>query len=259
VSEAAREDSRREADKKIRDDTSAVTQEIKQAHDRQKGDLDILSAKLMSSMDTLGKQFGLRVERLLQSQVNALSTTDVDTSEQMILAARKELRILDTIAEDGSWPDESMNQGILTRAFKGILARTEDSPPLSYRRVIQVADISGGLQKVQSPTLLGHCRDILRLRQEGARNVSLRLAQRRFPFKVILIDNSGLILQLQEYSGKGDAFILWGELQVSTPGHNLDTPGHDLIEIFREIWNQIDDADDTRHIREDDFPNQSVN
>jgi hypothetical protein len=252
VSETAREDSRRHTDQQIRDETTAITEEVKRAHDRQRVELDVLKANLTSSIDALGAQLGLRVGRLLQSELSALSSTHVDTSEQMIREAKGELCILDIIAEDGSWPDECMNQGILDRAFQNMLNRVKDSPPsLTYRRILQVADVSVGLRKVKCPTLLQHCRDILKLRQEKVRHASLRLAQRRFPFKFVLIDNSGLILQLQEYSGQGDAFILWGELQVSDPGHNLVT-------IFRQIWDQIDDADDTRNLNVDDLPDETA-
>lgn len=248
ASEVARENSRRRADEQVTTEMKAISAEVKGSHDEQRAHLDSVSDKLISSMIALSSQFGLQVGRLLQSEVNSFSSAGEDPSAKMILAAKEELCILDIVAEDGSWPDESMDPALLGGVFKQIIARVQNlSPSLSYRRIIQVAHPGAGLRKVRNATLLEHCSDILAIRQEGGCRAALKIAKRRFPFKFALIDSSSLILQLQEYGGNCDSFVLWGELQVSDPSR-------DFVSIFREIWDQIDDADETRHLTRHDLP-----
>ncbi len=248
ASELSRDDSRRRADEQIRDQTKTIATDVRLSLSQYEVDLGNLSDNLINSMYALESQFGLRVGRLLQSEVNSFSSMDEDTSARMILSAKEELRILDVIAENGSWPDDSMNQDILDSVFRQIIHRAETPPHrITYRRIIQASNPSAGLHSVENETLLKHCKEILRLRQQGGRRSALRIANRRFPFKFVLIDNTGLILQLQEYCGEGNVFRLWGELQISDPGHRL-------IPVFREIWDQIDDANDTRHLSISDLP-----
>ena len=79
----------------------------------------------------------------------------------------------------------------------------------------------------------------------------MKVARRRFPFKIILIDDHSLIVQLQEYDSTGRAFHLWGDLLISDPQR-------ELISIFREIWDQIDGDDESRSLTESDLPTSSA-
>ncbi len=227
----------------IRAKATEIARDVEDGRDKQHAEIDVLSASLSDSMASLTKQFGLRVEYLLTSEVNKFQSIDQDNSARKILSAEKELLVLDLISKDGCWPDDAMNQGILSDAFGGMISLTESSPSLFYKRIVQVADLNSGLHNARNPIFIKHCQDILRLRRETEDRAVLKMVRRRFPFKFVLIDNECLILQLQEYDG--DAFKLWGELRIIDPSRSL-------ISIFRKIWDGIDN--DAVAVTIDDLP-----
>jgi hypothetical protein len=204
---------------------------------------------MKESMRVLSSQFGLSVERLLISDTDNYSSVAEDTSAQMIFSAESELLILDLLGEDGGWPDDAMNQKLLDQAFAKIIKLVEaPQSQLTYKRIVQVPDPADGLLRMKNGNLLKHCHNILRVRGQGVatKRAVLRIAKQRFPFKFVMIDQSKLILQLQQYSD-GKKLTLWGELQIADPTRNL-------ITIFKQIWDEIDYDDETRNARPSDLP-----
>jgi hypothetical protein len=224
---------RKEADDKITSRTDALTQIVEHSRDGQQADLKALSDRIVNSVVSLESQFGLRVERLLTSEVDQFKTIDEDRSAQMILSARERLCVLDLISEHGYWPDDAMNQSIIGAAFRDMISLTERTPSLSYKRIVQVADPALGLHNARNPIFIEHCHDIVRLHDIMGRRAVLRMARRRFPFKLVLIDDEYMILQLQEYDSNGTALRLWGELRVTDPRQSI-------MPIFNNIWHDID-------------------
>jgi hypothetical protein len=224
---------RKEADEKVISSTNDLTQIVKHSRARTHDDLKILSDMLTDRMVSLESQIGLRVERLLTSEVNGYKTIGEDKSAKMILSARERLYVLDLISEQGYWPDDAMKQSIIDAAFRDMISLAEQTPSLSYKRIVQVADPGLGLHNAGNPIFIKHCHDIVRLHEMIGRRAVLRMARRRFPFKLVLIDNEYMIIQLQEYDRNDASLRLWGELRVTDPRQNL-------ISIFNDIWHDID-------------------
>jgi hypothetical protein len=190
----------------------------------------------------------MRVERLLLAELNALHPLDEVASEQMIYSVQRQLYVLDLLSEDGRWPDEATNQDRVGQYFNALVQRIrESSRPLIYKRIFQVPDPTSRLPGIDNKNLIAHCREILDLHRERLHRVSMKVARRRFPFKIVLIDDNFLIIQLQEYDSTGKAFQLWGELRICDPQR-------ELISIFREIWDQVDGDDESRSLTESDLP-----
>ncbi len=242
-------DERKSAHKDLIAQTKEVVHTVADSHNKQHVELNELSVMLTDGMASLAAQFGLRVERLLTSEVNSFKSISQDGSAQKIISARKRLHILDTISEEGRWPDEAMNQDILSMALDQMIILAGKSPaPFSYRRIIQVPDLGQSLHRVYSPVLIRHCHEILSARDKiGPSRIALKIARRRFPFKFVLIDDECVIIQLQEYADSGGAFKLWGELRIIDPSQNL-------ISIFDSIWTEVWESQDARSVGIDDLP-----
>jgi len=248
TSQAVSAESRRDSDNKLVASASATLDDTRKSHHEQTNRLQVLSDNLQRSMKSLEAQFGLRVERLLLDEVNSMDVLDEDASAQMIYSVQRQLYVLDLVSEDGRWPDEAMNQDLVSQYFTGLTKRIrESSPPLIYKRIFQVPDPTSGFPGISNSNLIDHCREILDLHRDRLHRVSMRVARQRFPFKVVLIDDNFLILQLQEYDSTGKAFKLWGELRIVDPQR-------ELISTFREIWDQIDGDDESRSLSESDLP-----
>jgi hypothetical protein len=245
-------ESRRDSDKELVASANATLDETRKSLREQGKDLQGLSGNLQRRMKSLEAQIGMRVERLLLAEVNSMDVLDEDASAQLIYSVQRRLYVLDLISEDGRWPDEAMNQDLVSQYFTGLAKRIrESSPPLIYKRIFQVPNPNSSFPGITNSNLIDHCREILDLHRDRLHRVSVRVARQRFPFKIILIDENFLILQLQEYDSAGKAFKLWGELRISDPRR-------ELIPIFREIWDQIDGDDESRSLTESDLPSPAA-
>jgi len=252
TSQAVLTESRRDADKKLVASADATLEDARKSIGEQNKELQVFSGNLQRSMKSLEAQFGMRVERLLLAKLNAMDPVDEVASEQMIYSVQRQLYVLDILSEDGRWPDEATNQDRVSQYFTALVRRIRDSSsPLIYKRIFQVPDPASRLPEIGNENLVVHCREVLALHRERLHRVSMKVARRRFPFKMILIDDHSLIVQLQEYDSTGKAFHLWGDLLISDPQR-------ELISIFREIWDQIDGDDESRSLTESDLPTSSA-
>jgi hypothetical protein len=252
TSQAVFAESRRDADKKLVASANATLENARTSISEQSKELQVFSDNLQRSMKSLEAQFGMRVERLLLAELNAMDPRAEVASERMIYEVQRQLYVLDLLSEDGRWPDEATNQDRVGQYFTALMQRIrESSPPLIYKRIFQVPDPASGLPGIDNKNLIAHCREVLALRQERHHRVSMKVARRQFPFKIILIDDNRLIIQLQEYDSAGKAFQLWGELRISDPPQ-------DLLSIFRDIWDQVDGDGESRNLTEADLPTLSA-
>jgi hypothetical protein len=242
---AALVDSRIQAD---RDVVVAVEEQMAQHQ--------VLTGVAAGRISALGREvsalagcIGMKVDTMLLSELNRTKTLESDRTMQLILDAKEEVRILDLLLHDGRWPDEAMDQLYLKEtfdAFGELLNRAE--PPISYRRIVQVSEPHRSLQNALTPLFVRHCHDMIELRRSKASLVSLRVTRTRFPFKFILIDQSAVILQLQEYGDdKEDDLQIWGEVLISDPGGQL-------VAVFRAIWDELVDDPSTRTVTLADLP-----
>jgi hypothetical protein len=242
---AALVDSRIQAD---RDVVVAVEEQMAQHQ--------VLTGVAAGRISALGREvsalagcIGMKVDTMLLSELNRTKTLESDRTMQLILDAKEEVRILDLLLGDGRWPDEAMDQLYLKETFDafGELLNRAD-PPISYRRIVQVSEPHRSLQNALTPLFVRHCHDMIELRRSKASLVSLRVTRTRFPFKFILIDQSAVILQLQEYGDdKEDDLQIWGEVLISDPGGQL-------VAVFRAIWDELVDDPSTRTVTLADLP-----
>lgn len=252
TSQAVFAESRRDADKKLVASANLILEDARKSISEQSKELHVFSGNLQRSMKSLEAQFGMRVERLLLADLNAMDPQAEVASERMIYSVQRQLYVLDLLSEDGRWPDEATNQDRVGQYFTALVQRIqESSPPLIYKRIFQVPDPASRLPSIDNENLIAHCREVLALHQERHHRVSMKVARRRFPFKLILIDDNFLIIQFQEYDSAGKAFQLWGELRISDPQR-------DLISVFREIWDLVDGDDESRNLTESDLPTPSA-
>lgn len=205
-------------------------------------------ASLAGQLTMLSRSIGMKVDTMLLEELNTARTLDCDRTVQLMLTAREEIRILDLLLEDGRWPDEAMDQSYQANsldAFLALLRRT--SPPISYKRLIQVRDPAQSLRNARTPSLVKHCHDIMDLRRTRGSKVSLRVTRQRFPFKFIIIDRAALVLQLQEYGSDEEDLRIWGEVLVTDPGGQL-------VAVFRDIWDELIEDPSTRTVTLADLP-----
>jgi hypothetical protein len=242
---AALVDSRVQAD---RDVVVAVEERVAQHRALADAAAGRISA-LGREVTALAGCIGMKVDTMLLSELNRTKTLESDRTMQLILDAKEEVRILDLLLDDGRWPDEAMDQLYLQETFDafGELLNRAD-PPISYRRIVQVSEPHRSLQNALTPLFVRHCHDMVELRRSKGSLVSLRVTRTRFPFKFILIDQSAVVLQLQEYGDdKEDDLQIWGEVLISDPGGQL-------VAVFRAIWDELVDDPSTRTVTLADLP-----
>ncbi|MFC7528394.1 hypothetical protein [Actinoplanes sp. GCM10030250] len=203
--------------------------------------------RLAGEVATLSRHIGLRVDTMMLSELNTGKSLDHDRTVQLMLTATRELKILDILMEDGRWPDEVMDRAYQDNAFDAFFAVLRRPGGVSYKRIIQVADPAQSLCHAQTPNLIRHCHTILELQSRQGAKASLRVTRQRFPFKFILIDDSAVVLQLQEYGDSSADLRIWGEVLITDPGNQL-------IEVFRNIWDEIMDDPSTRTVKVGDLP-----
>ena len=221
---------------------ATLLSEVALAHQRQEAGLQQKSDLLLGGMKTLSAQFGLQVERLFLSEVNAFKSLEEDPSAQLIYSATEEVCVLDLLDESGSMSDDHVKK------FYAELIRkaSESGPSFTYKRIVQVEDPSSSLAEGKDAIFTQHCRSMLELRATKHHRASLRVTKLRFPFKFMMMDRSRLVLQLQEYNDNG-SFRVLGEVLISDPQSSL-------ISFFAEIWDQIDDDPQTRTVTLNDLP-----
>lgn len=235
-------DARKAAEAEILENIRSLVDEYRRDSARIDGRVSESVARLGGEMDKLAKQFGLRVERQLITELNTVRSLDEDVTARLVSAAEEEICVLDLLSDDGRWSDEVMEQGYSRRYFELLTEKVRNAPPgLAYRRTVQVADPAQALAQARSAGFVKHCRDMLELRSLKRHKVSLRVAQRRFPFKFIIIDRTHLVLQLQEYHESQTRLQIWGEIVIT------DSAGA-LISIFQEIWAELNDDPRTRAV-----------
>ncbi|MET3423250.1 hypothetical protein BJ973_002462 [Actinoplanes tereljensis] len=209
---------------------------------------DARITSLGHEMAAMVGSIGMKVDTMLLSELNSVKTIEGDRTVQLMLSTKEELRILDLLLEDGQWPDDAMDQSYQSSAFDVFRELLEQSEsPISYKRIIQVAEPASSLSRARTPSLVKHCHDIIDLRQRRGSRVSLRVTRHRFPFKFIIIDQSAIVLQLQEYGGDPSDLRSWGEVLITDPGGQL-------VAVFRGIWEELVEDPSTRIVTLADLP-----
>lgn len=193
------------------------------------------TTQLSNQVDRVSKQFGQSVERVLISDIKKMTSISEDRTIELILNAKQELLILDLLSQNGFWSDETLPDKHAAEFFNALADHAQrHSPPFIYTRIVQVDDVTDPFSRANAKaTTLDHCKRMLQLRKDKGISISLRVAQKRFPQKFILIDKSILILQLHEYDGGDGTLKLWQELLISDPHGGL-------VPAFREIWTEIE-------------------
>ncbi|SCL25976.1 hypothetical protein GA0074694_4380 [Micromonospora inyonensis] len=159
-------------------------------------DHERLTRSLGNEIRTLSQHIGIRVDTMMLSELNRATSVE-DRTVQLMLTATREIRVLDLLLEEGQWPNDAILQSHQDNAFDAFVEMLRHRVrPVAYKRVIQVSDPANSLRRARTGRLLKHCRGILALQQEKGHRASLRVTRRRFPFKFILIDDTGLVLQL---------------------------------------------------------------
>lgn len=147
----------------------------------------------------------------------------------------------DWLSQDGTWPDESMDRAYMADHQTALIDHIRSlGQGITYKRICQVDQVSEPLQSMGTREMFQHLTDMQRLRDEGAQRVVIKFAEKKFPYKFLIVDREGLVLQLQELSSEGRLKI-WGELIIRDP------TGH-FINPFLAIWEDMDDSPRTRTI-----------
>ena len=216
--------------------------------------LAVVEAEILESterntkaIEALTDHFGLKVRRLLLSDVNSIRSLDEDETARLILSAKQELYVLDLLSDGGRWPDESINDEHSKRYFDALAHKVEEAgATLSYKRIVQVRDPRDPLPSVRSSIFAEHYLRMMSLRDAKTHRVSIRVAWRRFPFTLVIIDRSLLVLQLAEFDKDGSSLRIWADLLITDPHRKL-------IQIFLVLWEQVYEDERTRSLSIDDL------
>jgi hypothetical protein len=196
--------------------------------------LTALNKDLSQRIELVSKQYGLSVDRVMLAEIAQLGRMEDDRTAQRFLSAKRELLVLDVLSEGGHWPTSALPEEYSRTFYDSLVAHVEaNSPPLVYKRIIQVEDMAEPFRHATTASVREHCEQMVRLRREQGPRIALFVAEKRMPYKFIIIDETMLILQLLEYDDEKRNLRIWQELAVSDPRG-------DLVSAFREIWTDIE-------------------
>jgi hypothetical protein len=190
------------------------------------------------------------LQRLLSVQVsfqavrdlNTFSDISSDVVAQAMLAAKRELLVVDLLPSSGTRPDASMRSDLLEAQWDAMLRLPLDHPHLSYKRLCQVHTTGASLVTPPlEPTFAAHCSGMLDLKEQLGARVSLRLAPMRYPYKFMIVDGDTLILELHRYESDGADPVVDKELVIR------DAKGV-MIDVFRAMWDDLADRPETRTV-----------
>lgn len=239
-----------EAHDRILEQVQALVTVIRSASGEQQSVTESGFEQLVRQLGLLARQAGLSVELLPIDEINQFERVEDDPTTKLVLSAKEELLILDLLDDGGEWTHRVIRDDHLDSHFQAVVEHVREySPPLLYKRIIQVADPGVGLHEAAIP-VTEHLRAMLVLKEEKGHRVSLRVTRKRFPFKFIIVDRSAIILQLHSYDSPSGSLQIWGELLIMDPGHTF-------VSIFRNIWDEIEDDFYTRTIGADDLSQPS--
>lgn len=193
-------------------------------------------------LDALSRQFGMHVTFQLLAQLNSMKSLEADAVSQMMISAKGEILVVDILSSKGVWPDQAMRSDHMHKHFDRVVQHVKASaPPIAYKRVVQVEDPANPFMHATSPALMEHLRKMHALRLEDHLRVAVKVAQKRFPFKFIIVDRRAVALQLQQFDEDGTSLLIWGEIVITDANP-------ELIKIFLELWQDIEDDVHTRAV-----------
>lgn len=199
------------------------------------------AGRIHESIDALSRQFGVQITFQSIEQINANRSVETDPSSILMLSVTNELLVLDWLSQEGVWPDESMDRTYMSEHQTAVIQRIQSlGQRVTYKRICQVDDVRASLQGMGTREMYQHLLDMQRLHDAESMHVVIKFAEKKFPYKFLIVDREGLILQLQEFDQAGQLRI-WGELIIRDPTKHF-------IEPFLTIWHDMDDAPKTRTI-----------
>lgn len=198
------------------------------------------------SIVALSRQFGVQVTFQSIREINTNASVATDPSSALMLSASHEILVLDWLSQDGVWPDESMDRQYMSEHQAAVIEHVRSlGNSVTYKRICQVDDVSAPLWGVGTPEMFQHLRDMQSLHDVESMRVVVKFAEKKFPYKFLIIDREGLILQLQEFDDRG-RLAIWGELIIRDPTRHF-------IDPFLAIWQDMEDAPRTRTITAQDL------
>ncbi|GAA1873330.1 hypothetical protein GCM10009687_46490 [Asanoa iriomotensis] len=193
--------------------------------------VDHATGRLLAGLADLGHQVGQTVTYQTIKALSALASSDDDPVTRACRAAHREILVLDVIDDSGDHPASSIEDPVLAGFLDMLITRVTADRDLAYHRIVQMRRPEAlGSAK---PVFEAHCAAMVELWDAGRRNVTLKTADLRYPFKFILVDGTHLMLQLnaanRDRHQRLDAFCEFLFVQAHP----------ELIRGFREMWDDV--------------------
>jgi len=235
-------------DKEARSAQRRMLAESGRLHDDALSRLDDVRAQLAAgtgdssrAIAALSRQLGVQITFQSIREINSNASVSTDPSSVLIHSVQRELLVLDWLSQDGTWPDESMDRAYMADHQVALIDHIKSlDHGVIYKRICQVDQVGEPLRSMGTAEMFQHLMDMQRLRDEGAQRIVIKFAEKKIPYKFLIVDREGLVLQLQEFTAEGRLKI-WGELIIRDP------TGH-FVEPFLAIWEDMDDSPRTRTI-----------
>lgn len=208
--------------------------------------LELSTVTLTDGLDQLGQRLGVQVSYQKISEVNTLESAQGDLVVRAVQRAHEEILILDGIPSSGKMPDRVVRPDLMASLLEIILQRA--AAGVKYRRICQVTDPAAPFATLRDNMFLEHYRKMAQSANSDNPAI-LKVTPLRYPYKFLVIDRAIVILQLHTVdepdAGDHDRRI-WCEIIFVDPNK-------ELVNIFMDMWNDINDDAQTRRIRLYDF------
>lgn len=211
---------------------SAIIDRMVNAEGSIKASNDIVAKALSALRERVG--LTVTVTQQLVTEMEATKTDKDLLLLEFFRSAKEEVHVLDILFADRFWVSDTISGEKVQTIHDGFMQHVRDSPTsITYRRTIQVDDLNNALHTMASARLRKHCLDMLDLKDEGHR-VSVKLAKRRYPLKLILVDRKKVAIEMHHQYGEGGLAVgVWGYVFFESVDDNF-------IELFRRMIEEVE-------------------
>lgn len=192
---------------------------------------------------------GVRTRASIQSigDLNKSPDLEADIVAQALLAAKKEIVILDTLDRMGDSVQtfSGIDPTILQDFFTELDAHLEANPSIRYSRIIQVQDLSKPLQGIETSGKIRHFQRVISGHDAHDHRAEIFAAPQLCNLTFMVVDDRDVLLEIHRFDPSRATGLNYCQLVVN------DAP--EMAAKFKTLWNDISHHRDTRPLEISDF------
>jgi hypothetical protein len=216
-------------------------------------DQQISNRDVQSSIQDITNRLGLKVLYQELKKIGKGPDSPEDLLAKLMREAHTE--ILDVgrgdVHESKVNPDlapSDVRQAYYDSIIKRVEQQAERGVNFVYKRICQFPQAGGSFRSLSDDIFVNHCKQMILLNNSKNIEAYVKRTRLMFPIAFIIIDRQYLIISVDAFHHKGNTNerYMKGEIVIYDPQQ-------ELIKVFLNEWNRIENAPHTQTVTIDDF------